>query len=101
MELDLDQEIIKTFELETMSPDAQTAAVDKLKQTIIQSVGVRLTTLLSNDEMQQFTSMAKSGDEDGAFDLIGSKVHNFQQIVREEIASLKSLQDEMFGGMQW
>lgn len=101
MELDLDQEIIKTFELEKMSPDAQAEVVENLKKTLMQSIGVRMTKILSDDEMQQFVTKVKSGNEDEAFDLIDLKVDNFQQIVKEEIASLKSLQDDMFGGMKW
>ena len=101
MELDLDEAIIKTFDLEDMSADAQAANVNNLKNSVMQRVGIRLSSTLNEAELQQFIELVNSGHENEAFDLLVSKVDDLQKIVVEEIAELKKIQDDMFGGMQW
>lgn len=101
MEIDLEQEIIKTFGLERMSKDAQFAAVADLESAVMQRIGIRLTGILSDEDKEQFVNKVKSDHEDEAFKFLGTKVNNFQQIVKEEIDGLKKLQDDMFGGMKW
>lgn len=87
----LQQNIIKDLGIDTLPEKEQEEALLRVGKIIFQSVLIRVMEQLNANEKDQFTKLLteKPDDERAILDFLKSKIPNLNEIVNEEVASLK------------
>lgn len=93
MEPDQKQRMIEEWGLGQFSPEEQDAYIDKIGQALYQSVAMRATDEMSEDEQTAFEAfLAQAGDKADMFmvlEYLTAHVQDFDQLLADETAKLK------------
>lgn len=94
MEQDNKQRMIEEWGLGKFSPEEQDAFIDKIGQALYQSVALRATDEMSEEQQDAFEAfLAQAGDKvdvPAVLEYLSTNVPGFDQLLVEETAKLKA-----------
>ena len=87
---DVRKNIITMFEIDKLPEDKQEEMINRVGNTIFQSVLIRVLPMLKEDELAEYEKLLENDAEpDALFDFFFEKIPSFFQIVTEESENLR------------
>lgn len=88
----LEENIVKSFNLDSMSPETQAKALEDIGGIIYERILTRVIDALDEQGQDEFDKLLgeKSGDGEKIVSFLKSKIPDFEMLVNDEIAKFKS-----------
>ena len=84
-----DEKFFEAIGLHDASPDKKAELADQLGEAVQNRVAVRLSNVLTQEQMEKFSELA-DGSEEKAFDYLQEQYPDYPLIVAEEVESVKA-----------
>lgn len=95
---EINNNIIKTLGIDSLPPEQQKEAVERLGAIVYQEVMLRVLDLMSEEDKDTFEKLIEvSPDPEIMFTFLGEKIPNLEEIINEEATKLREEGAEILG----
>jgi len=95
---EINKNIITTLGIDTLPVEKQKEAMERLGALVYQEVMLKVLEILTEEEKDEFEKVIeKDPSPELMFEFLGSKIPNFEDIVKEEAEKLREETKEIMG----